>query len=112
MPSRIRTHVRSNLVGYLALFVALGGTAAGLPGRNTVDSGDIKNANVKSVDIKDNTLKGADVRTDTLAGSDIKEGSLDTTVLQRRVSAGCAAGRAIRSISQNGTVTCVNVSGY
>jgi hypothetical protein len=48
--------------------VALGGTAAALPGRNTVDSGDIRNGQVKSVDVRQNTLTGADVNESTLRG--------------------------------------------
>ena len=39
----IRNHLRSNVVGYLALFVALSGTAVALPATNTVFSDDIVN---------------------------------------------------------------------
>jgi hypothetical protein len=53
-------HVRSNVVGYIALFVALTGTAIALPGRNSVDSGDIRNGQVRSVDVKNGGLRYAD----------------------------------------------------
>jgi hypothetical protein len=66
LSGRIRSHLRSNVVGYIAVFIALGGTAVALPGRNTVDSGDIKNGEVGS----------ADVENDGLTGEDIDEGSL------------------------------------
>ena len=45
MSGRIRQHIRSNVVGYVALFVALSGTAYAidgpLPGQNQVGSEDM-----------------------------------------------------------------------
>jgi hypothetical protein len=49
--TRAGSHLRRNLIALVALFVALGGTAAALPGKNTVDSGDIKKKAVKTRDI-------------------------------------------------------------
>src|SRR5687768_17312724 len=43
-------HIRSHAIAYVALFVALGGTAVALPGANTVNSGDIINGQVKPQD--------------------------------------------------------------
>jgi hypothetical protein len=60
----------------LALFLALGGGAIALQGKNSVNSGDIKDGSVKSNDVKDESLKGKDVDSNTLKGSDIDEGSL------------------------------------
>ena len=52
----------------VVLLVAVGiSSAQALPGKNTVDSGDIK----------DGTVKGSDVKDDSLTGTDIREGSLD-----------------------------------
>lgn len=48
---RIAEHLRGNVVGYVAVFLALAGTAVALPGRNTVDSGDIINGEVKRRDL-------------------------------------------------------------
>jgi hypothetical protein len=45
------------VLGGLALFVALQGTALALPGVNTVDSGDITNGQVKQVDIGTNAVR-------------------------------------------------------
>jgi hypothetical protein len=45
----IRDHLRSNLIGYLALFVALGGSTAFAA--DTVFSEDIVNGQVKTNDI-------------------------------------------------------------
>lgn len=84
---RARAHIRDNVVGYVALFLVIaGGTASALPGRNTVNSGDIKAGQVKASDIgagavnsatvADNSLTGTDIADDSLTGADIDEGSL------------------------------------
>jgi hypothetical protein len=65
----LRDHLRSNIVGYLALFVALSGTAVALPSVDTVFSDDIVNGEVKTSDINDtNGVRSADVRDDVLGG--------------------------------------------
>ena len=55
--SRAREHLRSNIIGYVALFIALAGTAYALPGKNTVDSGDIRNGQVKTADIRNDNVR-------------------------------------------------------
>jgi hypothetical protein len=58
----MRTHLRANIVAYLALFVALGGTsyaAAKLPA-NSVGTKQIKKNAVSSTKVKDGSLKAAD----------------------------------------------------
>jgi hypothetical protein len=66
----------AHLMAALALaFAVAGGTALALPGKNSVDSGDIKNATVRGVDVRNNSLTGADIK--GLTGADIKEASLD-----------------------------------
>jgi hypothetical protein len=65
----IRKHLRSNVVGYLALFVALSGTAVALPATNTVFSDDIVDGEVASRDISDtNGVRSIDVRDDDKSG--------------------------------------------
>jgi hypothetical protein len=49
------------VVAVVALFVALSGIAGALPGKNKVNSGDIKNNSVKSADVKNNSLTGNDI---------------------------------------------------
>lgn len=66
--SRVRGHLRSNVYGLLAIFIALSGTAVALPGRNTVDSGDIRNSQVKGPDVARDTLTGGDIKESTLLG--------------------------------------------
>jgi hypothetical protein len=164
--NRISNHIRSNIVGYIALFLfAMGGSAYALdgplPGQNQVGSDDIINGEVKTADIgtgevkngdigafeinanniapdslggtkiadrqvknadlglgasssntiRDGGIEAIDVKANTLTGGQIDELSLDPNVLQRRISATCAAGQAIREVAQNGTVTCETVGG-
>jgi hypothetical protein len=50
-------------VAFIALLAALSGTAVALPGKNTVDSGDIKKGAVKRGDLAANAVNGGKVRT-------------------------------------------------
>ncbi|MCU0258122.1 MAG: hypothetical protein MUF56_03775 [Solirubrobacteraceae bacterium] len=62
--TRVLRHVRSNLVAYLALFVALGGTsyaAVNLP-RNSVGTAQLKPSAVTSAKVKNGSLLAADFR--------------------------------------------------
>lgn len=63
----------SMAVAFAALVVALGGTAVALPGKNTVDSGDIKKGGVKRTDIARNAVIGGKVKNESLTGSDVQE---------------------------------------
>src|SRR5918999_2722254 len=75
-------------IAFIALLAALSGTAVALPGKNTVDSGDIKRGAVKTSDIArssvrgasvaNGSLSGADARDDSLSGADIQESTLGT----------------------------------
>jgi hypothetical protein len=76
MSARIASYLRGNVLGLIAIFIALGGTAIALPGQNTVQSGDIgpgeqvRNGDTKPIQgswIEDNSLTGADVDESTLA---------------------------------------------
>jgi hypothetical protein len=92
--SRIREHFRSNIVGYIAIFLfAISGTAYATHtgGANTISSGDIQNNQVFSADVRDDTLAGgglvsADVRNDTqtspaggLAAPDLRPNAVGTS---------------------------------
>ena len=63
-------------VAFVALLAALSGSAIALPGKNSVDSGDIKNNNIRSKDIRNNDVRSGDVRNSTLTGGDVKNDSL------------------------------------
>jgi hypothetical protein len=60
--------VRNNLVGFLALFVAMsaGAYAVTVAPKDSVVSKSIKNGQVKSVDVADDALTGADLQESTL----------------------------------------------
>jgi uncharacterized protein YjbI with pentapeptide repeats len=81
MSKLMRDHLRSNVVGYVAVFIALSGVAYAAGGGNTVGSKDIINGQVKSVDVRDDTLKGggltgADLGPDSVAGSELAADSV------------------------------------
>jgi hypothetical protein len=64
----VHRHIRSNVVGYVALFVALSGVAY-------AGSAVPKNS-VSSSSIKKGAVKGSDVGNESLTGTDISEGTL------------------------------------
>ncbi len=64
------------VVAFVALLAALSGTAVALPGKNTVDSGDIKKANVKKSDIAKNAVISGKVQDGSLLAKDFKAGEL------------------------------------
>jgi hypothetical protein len=55
--SKLRAHVASNAVAYLALFVALGGSSYAA---TTIGTGEIKDNSVRSRDIRNGTIRGRD----------------------------------------------------
>jgi hypothetical protein len=63
-------------VAFIALLAALSGTAVALPGTSSVDSGDIKNKQVKGKDLANNAVTGKKVKNSALTGADIKDDSL------------------------------------
>ena len=80
---RIREHVRSNVVGYLALFVALGAAPAWAMTigasdiqRNAVRSRHIKAKNVRRTDLAIGAVNSRRVANGSLRGADIDETTL------------------------------------
>jgi hypothetical protein len=63
-------------VAFVALLAALSGTAVALPGRNTVDSGDIKRGAVKSSDIGRGAVTSSKLRTGAVTTSKLRNGSV------------------------------------
>ena len=92
--SRIRAHIRSNVVGYVALFFALSmGTAyATHPGgADTISSGDIINREVKTPDIEPNAVttgriadggvRAPDIRNAAVGSGKIRNGGVQNSDL-------------------------------
>ena len=59
---RIRRHLQSNAIAYVALFVALSGTAIALPGKNKVKKNDIARGAVVGKAIAADAVKQAKIR--------------------------------------------------
>jgi hypothetical protein len=78
MAARLRSHVRGNVIGYLALFVALSGSAyaATAAKKNSVVSKSIKNGQVRSVDLQDNGVTGVDLQENGVQSVDIQDGGV------------------------------------
>lgn len=94
---RVSRAIRGNVLGLVAIFIALGGFAwAATAPKNSVVSKSIRNGQVKPVD----------VAADSLGGSQVNEGALDSSVLQRRVTADCDPGAALDSILEDGGGNC------
>jgi hypothetical protein len=75
MSARIGKHFRTNVIAYVALFFALGGTAYAL-GVNSVKSKHIVDNQVKSADVRDDTFGGGG-----LGANDLQPGSVGTSEL-------------------------------
>ncbi|MEK6326266.1 MAG: hypothetical protein AABM66_01920 [Actinomycetota bacterium] len=79
MSRAIRQHLRSNVVGYIALLCfAMGGTAyATHPGgANTISTADIIDGQVQNADLGPSAVTGPKVSPGTLDGSDVVTGGL------------------------------------
>jgi hypothetical protein len=63
-------------VAFVALIAALSGTAAALPGKNSVKSDDIKNGQVKNKDLAKNAVTSTKVKDGVLLAKDFKAGEL------------------------------------
>ena len=69
MKSKVLVHFRSNAIAYLALFVALSGTALAasqLP-KNSVGTGQLKARAIPGAKVKRNTLTGKNIKESTLS---------------------------------------------
>jgi hypothetical protein len=69
----VARHLRANLVAYLALFVALGGTSYAA---TQIGSKQVKDNSLLGKDIKDGTVTGVDVADGSLQAKDFKAGEL------------------------------------
>jgi trimeric autotransporter adhesin len=104
MQNRISSHIRSNVIGYIALFLfAMGGSAYALdgplPGQNQVGSDDIINGEVKNQDIGAFEVKANNVAPDSLGGAKIADRSVKNADLSLGASSSnTIADRGIQGI--------------
>jgi hypothetical protein len=89
MRERLGGHLRGNVVAYLALFVALGGTAYAAnewTGENIVDGSltgvDIKNLSVQGKDLAENTVPSSRIVDESVGAVDLAPGSVGASELQ------------------------------
>lgn len=71
--NRFSQWMRQNVLGLVAIFIALGGTAHAI---NTVGSQDIIDGSVASIDLKNNDVRSADIRNETLTNADVLDGTI------------------------------------
>jgi hypothetical protein len=108
--------LRSNVLGLVAIFIALSGTAYAvdgpLPGQNQVGSDDIINGEVKTGDVGDFEIKAADIAPDSLGGGKIANQSVKNADLSIGASSSnTIADGGIQGIDvQNGTLTIPKLS--
>ena len=78
-------HIRGNIVGYIALFVALSGTAVAvdgsLPGQNTVGSADIIDGDVTAADIKAESIGSAKIADHQVKNADLGLGASSSNTI-------------------------------
>ena len=74
----LRNHLRSNVIGYVAVFIALSGTAiASHPGgADTISAADIINNEVRTEDIRDANVTTTDIRSDSITTGKIADGEV------------------------------------
>lgn len=81
MSSRVGLHLRQHAIAYVALFVALGGTAVALPGKGSVTAEDLAKQAVTSRAIAKQAVKGKKlakkaVKSAKIANAAVKSGKL------------------------------------
>lgn len=117
LSQRVAAHLRGNLVGYVAVFIALSGTAIALPGKKSVKSDDLATGAVRSKAIKAGAVKNAKLATGAvtslkiadanvvsadLANSAVTEGKIaDGAVARAKIPAGAINGGKLANGSVN-----------
>jgi hypothetical protein len=78
--ARLHAHFRSNIVGYVALFLALTvapAIAVSVAPRNSVTSKSIKNGQVKVKDLGANAVDASKLKDNSVTGAEVDETTLD-----------------------------------
>ena len=75
-------------------------------GTNSVSTNEIINATIDTIDLANSSITSAKIADGTIAANDI-----NSSQIQRRISASCAAGEFMQSVNQDGTPVCVAETG-
>lgn len=109
MSRRIRIHVQGNVVAYLALFIALGGTAVASSlklAANSVGTAQLKRGAVTGAKVAKNTLTGANIQLSTLGTVPSAQNAVtadSATNAQNAATAQTAASAQTATNAQNAT---------
>jgi hypothetical protein len=81
MSARIGSFIRHNVLGLVAIFIALSGTAYAThpDGANTISTGDIQDGQVQNADLGPNAVSTSKVFPNTLTSSDIAAGAVGSS---------------------------------
>jgi hypothetical protein len=82
----------ATIVAYLALFIALGGSA--FAAKTVITGKQIKNGTITGADIKNGSIKGKDLAKNTLTGTQINEAKLGTVPRATNATNATNAGNA------------------
>lgn len=74
MLARVASHLKHNVVAYLALFVALGGTSA--YAANQFTGADIVNSSLTGADIQDQSIENRDLARNSIGSGMIRDGKV------------------------------------
>jgi hypothetical protein len=105
---RIRRHLQGNAIAYVALFVALSGTAIALPGKNKVKKNDIARGAVVGKAIAEGAVKKAKIRDAAVIASKLGPAAVtapalaDNAVTARNLSQNSVTRQAIAQGAVNG----------
>jgi hypothetical protein len=91
---RIGRHLRGNAVAYLALFVALTGTAVAIPGHDNVKSKNLATGAVKSKAIAKGAVKASKIRDAAVTNPAVAAGAISATKLAAGSVVNAALGNA------------------
>lgn len=97
MTRRIRGRISSaHVISMIALVLAMTGTSVALSGKNTVDTGDIKNQTIQGADVRKNTLNGNQISEQKLSAVRLATSALEArNVLWAAVKNPNGAGNAV-----------------
>src|SRR5439155_6351056 len=90
----IASHIRSNVVAYVALFIALGAGAYAAVPRNSVGSRQIKDGQVRTTDLADAAVTEPKLAADAVTGPKVADGSLAGADVADHLLAGADFGAA------------------